>query len=76
MKFVIDLFKPILTLLVSVVSGAFVLSVFWPAGDAMIEGWVPAWSYLDPAIAWASELLGMSQPVDAEPEPAWWRFWE
>ena len=76
MKFVIDLFKPILTLLVSVISGAFILSVFWPAGDAMIENWVPAWAYLDPAISWVSDMLGLAQPVEAEPEPRWWEIWK
>lgn len=78
MKFLIDLFKPILTALVTVLSAAFILSVFWPAGDALMESWIPAWAYLDPAIAWVSEQLGLAQPVEdlAEPDAPWWRFWD
>ncbi len=77
MKFVIDLFKPILTTLVTIFSGAFIVSVFWPAGDAAIESWVPAWAYLDGAIAIVAEWLGLIEPV-AEPveeSAPWWQFW-
>lgn len=68
MKFVIDLFKPILTVLVTILSGAFIASVLWPAGDALIESWIPAWAHLDPAVAAASEWLGLAEPVAAEPD--------
>ncbi len=76
MKFVINLFKPILTLMVTLVSGEFIASVFWPAGDALIESWIPAWAYLDPAIAAVSEWLGLAEPDPAEPDAPWWRFWD
>ncbi len=76
MKYVIDLFKPILTTLVTIFSGAFIVSVFWPAGDAALESWVPAWAYLDPAIAMVSDWLGLAQPVEVEPDTPWWQFWD
>ena len=81
MKFLFDLFKPILTAAVTVVSGAFIVSVFWPAGDTLIESWVPAWANLDPAVAAAAEWLGLVEPPleapdEYAPETPWWRFWE
>ena len=70
MKYVMDLFKPILTLLVTAFSSAFIVSVLWPAGDAFIESWIPAWAFLDPAVTAAREWLGLT-----EPEAPWWKFW-
>jgi len=71
MKFIADLFKPILTILVSVLTGAFLLSVFWPAADQWITAHVPAWAHLSPAIEQVREWLGVHQPEDKP----WWRFW-
>ncbi|MCC5981438.1 MAG: hypothetical protein JJU26_06930 [Oceanicaulis sp.] len=70
-KFIADVLRPIVTILVTVFVGAFVLSVFWPAADAWIISHVPAWERLAPAIAQVREWLGIHQP---EPDP-WWRFW-
>lgn len=72
MKFIGDLLKPILTILVTVFAGAFILSVAWPAGDAYIQQYLPVWERLDPAIAQVREWLGIHQPEEAP----WWRFWE
>ena len=76
MKFVIDLFKPILTALVTVVSMAFIASTLWPACDLLVERWIPAWAHLDPAIAAARDWLGLAEPVEVEPDAPWWRFWD
>lgn len=70
-KFIADVLRPIVTILVTVFVGAFVLSVFWPAADAWIISHVPAWERLAPVIAQVREWLGIHQP---EPDP-WWQFW-
>ena len=72
MTFVADLFRPLSTLLVTLLGGAFLASVAWPPADAFIEGHLPAWSHLDPAVDQIRAWLGIHQP--AEPDP-WWRFW-
>ncbi|MCP2669547.1 hypothetical protein NHF40_01220 [Maricaulaceae bacterium EIL42A08] len=73
MKFIADLFKPILTILVTVLVGAFILSVAWPAADIWIEGYLPVWGQLDPVIDQVRAWLQIHQP---EEEPPWWRFWD
>lgn len=70
-RFVGDIFKPILTIVVTIFFVAFFLSVFWPTADAWIIGHVPAWERLSPAILQVREWLGIHQP---EPDP-WWMFW-
>lgn len=72
MKFVADLFRPILTLVVTVLAGAFLVSVFWPAADIWITEMVPAWGHVSPAIEQCRAWLGIHQPVEDTP---WWRFW-
>ncbi|MGP1275390.1 MAG: hypothetical protein ACQRW7_08235 [Caulobacterales bacterium] len=69
-KFLGDILKPVLTLLVTAFLLAFIASVFSPAADEWITGHVPAWERLDPAIAQVREWLGME-----EPDP-WWMFWD
>ncbi len=73
MQFLADLFKPILTLLVTVIGAAFLLSVAWPAADHFIESYLPVWTQLDPVIEQIRAWLGIHQP---EEEPPWWRFWD
>ena len=70
-KYVGDLLKPLLTVLVTVIAGAFLLSVVWPAADIWIEGRVPAWARLDPAVELVRSWLGIHRPVEERP---WWRF--
>ncbi|MFP4520079.1 MAG: hypothetical protein ACLFQ5_11565 [Oceanicaulis sp.] len=72
MKFIADLFKPILTILVTVFAGALIVSIVWPAADEAIQSQVPAWERLDPVIEQARAWLGIHQPEDDAP---WWRFW-
>ncbi|MGJ3233071.1 MAG: hypothetical protein ACFE0P_14875 [Oceanicaulis sp.] len=73
MSFIADIFKPILTILVTVLGGAFILSVAWPAGDDFIQRHLPIWAELDPVIAQVRDWLGVHQP---EEEAPWWRFWD
>lgn len=70
-KFVGDVLKPLLTLLVTVVGAAFVVSVLSIRADAAIEDRLPAWQRLDPAKNSVREWLGLAE----EDEPAWWQFW-
>ena len=70
-KFFADLFKPLLTILVTVIGAAFIASVLSPRADEAIESWVPAWAMLEPAERQAREWLGLHQETD----PAWWHFW-
>ena len=72
MKFIADLFRPILTILVTVFVGAFVVSVFWPSADMWITDMIPAWDRLSPAIDQCREWLGIHQPQEETP---WWQFW-
>ena len=69
MSFIGDLLKPILTILVTVVLGAFILSVAWPAADEWITGYLPVWAQLDPVIDQVREWLQIHQP---EEEESWW----
>lgn len=70
-KFIADVLRPIVTILVTVFFVAFFLSVFFPGIDEWIISHVPAWERLAPAIAQVREWLGIHQP---DPDP-WWRFW-
>ena len=72
MGYLADLLKPILTILVTVVAGAFILSVAWPAADQWIESVLPVWARLDPVIEQCRTWLGIHQPE----ETPWWRFWD
>jgi len=72
MGFIADLFRPLLTLLVTVLGAAFIASVAWPPADAFIEQYLPVWGLLDPAIEQVRARLGIHQP-EAAP---WWRFWD
>jgi len=72
MQFIADIFKPIFTILVTVLASAFIVSIAWPAGDAFIQQHLPVWERLDPVIAQVREWLGIHQPE----ETPWWRFWE
>jgi hypothetical protein len=72
MTFLSDLFRPLLTLLVTMLGVAFILSVAWPAADATIQSYLPVWGKLDPVIDQIRAWLGIHQPE--EPDP-WWRFW-
>ncbi|BDW99110.1 hypothetical protein [Maricaulis maris] len=71
MKFLADLFKPLLTLLVTIVGLGFVASVLSPQVDALIESWVPAWAAVDPAEQVVRGWLGLDEAA----EPSWWHFW-
>lgn len=71
MKFIADLFRPLLTILVTVVGAAFIASVFWPPADDFIQQHLPVWGRLDPVIEQIRAWLGIHQPED---EP-WWKFW-
>ncbi|MEQ8433782.1 MAG: hypothetical protein RIA71_06035 [Oceanicaulis sp.] len=73
MKFVAAIFKPILTILVTVLAGALIVSVAWPGGDDFIQQHVPVWERLDPAIAQVREWLGIHQSEETDP---WWRSWD
>ncbi len=70
-KFLSDLFKPLLTILITVIGLAFIASVVSPKADEMIEDWLPAWSMLEPAERQVRDWLGLSPETD----PAWWHFW-
>lgn len=71
MQFVADIFKPLLTILVTVVGLAFIGSVLSPSIDQWIENWIPAWGLIEPAEEQVRIWLGIHE----EPEPAWWHFW-
>lgn len=71
MKFIADLFKPLLTLLVTAVGLAFIASVLSPAADELIEGWVPVWALAEPAEALVRGWLGLHEAAD----PSWWHHW-
>lgn len=70
-RFLGDILKPLLMLLVTVVGLAFAVSVFSPAVDNAIETRLPVWTRLDPAQDRVRAWLGL----EAEDEPAWWQFW-
>ncbi|MEP3072396.1 hypothetical protein [Maricaulis sp.] len=70
-RFLGDILKPLLTLLVTVVGLAFAVSVFSPAVDNAIETRLPVWTRLDPAQDRVRAWLGL----EVEDEPAWWQFW-
>ena len=71
-KFIGDVLKPIITMLVTAFLAAFVVAVFSPRADAWIENTVPTWSRVDPAIETVRGWLGIHQ----EEEDPWWRFWD
>ncbi|MFW6412549.1 MAG: hypothetical protein ACOC0V_00290 [Oceanicaulis sp.] len=73
MKYLADLLRPILTVVVTVFAGGFLISVFWPEADAFIQNRLPVWERLDPVIEQARAWLGIHRPE--EPEP-WWKFWD
>ena len=70
-RFIGDVFKPVLTIAVTVFFVAFFLAVFFPGVDAWIIDQVPVWERLSPAILQVRDWLGIHQP---EPDP-WWMFW-
>nr|WP_271185361.1 hypothetical protein [Maricaulis virginensis]GLK50968.1 hypothetical protein GCM10017621_04760 [Maricaulis virginensis] len=70
-RFLGDILKPLLTLLVTVLGLAFAVSVFSPAVDNAIETHLPAWTRLDPAQDCVRAWLGLEE----EDAPAWWQFW-
>lgn len=70
-RFLGDVLKPLLTLLVTAVGLAFVLSVISLRIDAAIEDRLPAWERLDPAKNAVRDWLGLAE----EDEPSWWQFW-
>lgn len=70
-RFLGDILKPLLTLLVTVIGAGFVVSVLSIRTDAAIEERLPAWERLDPAKNAVRDWLGLA----GEDEPAWWQFW-
>ena len=58
-KFLSDIFKPLLTILITVIGLAFIASVVSPRADEMIEGWLPAWEMLEPAERQVRDWLGL-----------------
>lgn len=58
-RFVAALFRPILTLAVTVIVGAFVLAVFWSGFDLWLGERVPVWVQLAPAIDTVRGWLGI-----------------
>ena len=76
MGYVASLFKPLLTILVTVVGAVFITAVASPTADGFIEGHLPVWSQIDPVIDIVRDWLGIHQPEPpAEPESPWWKFW-
>ena len=73
MGFIADLFRPLLTILVTVVGAAFIASVAWPPADDFIQQYLPVWGRLDPVIDQIRAWLGIHQPVEESP---WWKFWD
>ncbi len=73
MGFIADLFRPLLTILVTVLGIAFIASVAWPPADDFIQQYLPVWGRLDPVIDQIRAWLGIHQPVE---EPPWWKFWD
>ncbi|MDF1768663.1 hypothetical protein [Maricaulis sp.] len=71
MKFLADLFKPLLTILVTIVGLAFLASVLSPRADDVIESWVPLWATVEPAENMVRGWLGLHETA----EPSWWHFW-
>ncbi|WP_146190669.1 hypothetical protein [Marinicauda salina] len=72
-KFIGDVLKPIITMLVTVLLAAFVVAVFSPRADNWLENTVPAWRHADPAIETVRGWLGIHQE---EEDPPWWQFWD
>lgn len=70
MKFILDVFKPLLTLLVTALGLAFIGSVLSPDVDQWLDHRIPAWQMLQPMEDWVREWLGLHD----EPEPAWWHL--
>jgi len=70
-RFIGDIVKPLLTLLVTALGLAFTLSVLSPRIDTAIEAQLPAWARLDPAQDRVRGWLGLED----EDEPAWWQVW-
>ena len=71
MQFIADLFKPLLTLLVTAFGLAFIGSVLSPDLDAWIDHRIPVWQALEPAEEPVRGWLGIHEEV----EPSWWHFW-
>lgn len=70
LKFLGDVFKPLLTISITVLGLAFAVSVASPPADTWIEARLPAWERLDPAKHQVRLWLGL------EEERPWWQFWE
>lgn len=70
-RFIGDILKPLLTVLVTVVGAAFIVSVLSIRADTAIENRLPAWERLDPAKNAVRGWLGLED----EDEPAWWQVW-
>lgn len=70
-KYLVDLFKPLLTLLITLIGLAFIASVLSPRANALIEEWIPLWIVMEPAEQQVRDWLGLS----TESEAGWWHFW-
>lgn len=70
-RFLGDILKPLLTLLVTVIGAGFVMSVLSIRADTAIEDRLPAWERLDPAKNAVRDWLGLAE----EDEAVWWQFW-
>jgi len=70
LKFIADVLKPILTILVTITALAFLASVFAPAVNVWIQEHLPVWAQLDGAVETVRQWLGI-----AREETPWWQFW-
>ena len=73
-KFIGDILKPILTILVTVFLAALIAAIVSPRADDFIQSRLPVWERLDPVIGQSRAWLGIHQPV--EEEAPWWQFWD
>ncbi len=71
MTFILDLFKPLLTILVTAIGLAFIASILSPEVDHWMDSRLSAWRLLQPAEDAVREWLGLHP----ETEPSWWHFW-
>ena len=71
-KFIGDVLKPIVTILVTLFVLATLLSIASPGIDGWIQSYIPAWGHMDSVIAQGREWLGIHQEADTP----WWQFWD
>lgn len=70
-KFLADVVKPVLTIIVTIVLLLILASVFSPDINIWIQNHLPVWERLEPMVETIREWLGI-----AREETPWWQFWE